>query len=163
MANLTSYKYVALGSSDYITLASYLIETKGAIVTLNPTANIIVVAPTPECPDVINEIGKYIDEEALSFQTSPIEIDSDNESLLIEDYSTDGNTLRQILSGTIAYYEDIKKSYDIRCETAENALAQARKDKDMYSRWYSEASSSSNRIKEQVKAISVLLSSIKFD
>lgn len=157
MENFTSYQYAANNADSYNKLATYAIFHTSANVSLFPGKQTLVVAPTPENPDVVKELGEFIDKEALDFRISPIDGDAD-EILALE--TADSDSLRRAIDLIKTKNEDVENSLQTRLEACENNLSQARKDKDNYQKWWLDSQHRENRVKEQVQAIAVLMNSI---
>lgn len=156
MENFTSYQYAANNATSYKALATYVINTS-ANVSLFPGKLTLVVAPTPENPDVVKELGTLIDNEALDFHISPIDGDID-EILAIETIDTD--SLRHVIDIIKTENEEDIKVLQTRLESCENNLSKAQKDKDSYQKWWHESQQRESRVKEQVQAITTLMNSI---
>lgn len=77
MEKKISYRYEAIDQESFISLASSIIEC-GAVITINPTEKSIVAqideAQYGSDNDPIRAIGTIIDDNALNFHITPVEI-----------------------------------------------------------------------------------------
>lgn len=162
MKKFTTYQYKANNDGSYHELAAYLVLT-GANIAFFPGKKIINVTPTEDHPDVINEVGEYIDKEELSFIILPIEIEDSDFNRLIEDETTDPDTLREIIKANKLHHEEVVKSMMTRLQVCEKNLHESERSRDNYNKWWLESTSRYNHVKAKVQAISVLLGSIYSD
>lgn len=151
-----SYRYAALSEDSYNSLAAFA-STIPAQVTLFPALHIIVVADDGVAEVVI---GKFIDDNALDFQISPIEIDADNLMATVECEATDPYTLREIISYMKSERASMMQAHEAVVADFKLQRDMAKSRCDRYSRWFNEASARNDRVKAQVEAIAVLLNSI---
>lgn len=149
-----SYRYAALSEDSYNSLAAFA-STIPAQVTLFPALHIIVVAD-----DGVAEVGKFIDDNALDFRISPIELDEDNLTEVVECEATDPYTLREIISHMKAERASMMQAHEAVVADIKRQRDMAKSRCDRYSRWWGEASARNGRVKAQVEAIAALISSI---
>lgn len=149
-----SYRYAALSEDSYDSLAAFA-STIPAQVTLFPALHIIVVAD-----DGVAEVGKFINDNALDFQISPIELDEDNLMATVECEATDPYTLREIISCMKAERASMMQAHEAVVADLKRQRDVAKSRCDRYSRWWSEASARNGRVKAQVEAIAALINSI---
>ena len=153
----TSYKYIAYDVESYEALASKAITT-GADVALYPSQKTIIVTPTKEAEDVIQFIGEYIDNSALNFRIYPMEIKEYSD--LFSDTVLDGATAKK-MANVLRQECDID-IFDLqkKLKEAKTSLETITKDRDNYQKWYHSSIVRESKIKEQLKAIGVLLNAI---
>ncbi len=157
----TTYKYVANNKDSYNSLAAYAV-TLPVTVTLFPQYNTIAISE-----DAANEVGKFIDDEALDFIIKVDQTEVDDIEELLSSPTTDTSILRDIAesfqASMKASAEQYQKDIDNVCaERADaiNALESKKKDAENYAKWWDEESAKNRRIRQQVEAIAVLVSSI---
>lgn len=132
--NLTAYSYKANTSESYSTLVEYATAMIAAQkITLIPFELTIIVEPKNDT--AISSIGSYIDQNGLDFHIATVEPAEEN--------------LTNIIS-------EITEKLNI----AEKSKADCQADADMYRKYWLDGSAEISRIKEQVNAIGVLLTSI---
>lgn len=157
----TAYRYVAGNEESYNRLAAYAMTLVANVYAYPGQMTIIIDG------SAAREAGEYIDDMGLDFHISPVEVDSDNLEDVIAAETADPGTLCSVIGRLLAEKEKMTAEYDKGClESAQeqirlrNALKQTETDRDMYKRWYEEASARTERIENQCKAISVLMDSI---
>lgn len=154
MEQTTPYRYEAKNDGSYNELAAYVTQLMGNV-SLFPELLTIVIDGR-----FANDVGKFIDKEGLDFFISPIEVDDNNIQDLINTAAVDADTLRKIIYRIM---EEKKAMAEANKSVLDDITKQcdfAKKDRDMYQRWYHETSEKADRVKSQVKAIAVLIDSI---
>lgn len=131
--NLTAYSYKANNGDSYSALAEFVTTIMAQKITLIPSELTIIVEPTKD--NSIALVASFVDENALDFHIAPVEAAPEN--------------LTNIIS------EITEKLND-----AESSKAAIQNDADRYRKYWLDGSAEINRIKEQVNAIGVLLTSI---
>lgn len=154
MELLTSYQYTAFNEGSYCSLAAYAV-TLPATITLCPEHLTIVASD-----NATKELGEFIDDNCLDFHIGQIEVNDENLHKVIDSITTDADTLRKII------YQ-MTEEKKIMVESHKNIIADITKQRDsikekrdMYQRWYAETSDKADKVKNQVKAIAVLINSI---
>lgn len=147
-------QYKALDNESYNALAAHAVNFP-ATVTLHPKLSTIVV-----CGDWHQKIRDLIHSESLSFQVEPIEFNDDSLEKLIDSDTTDAGTLREIIFRLINEKADAEDSYQKLINDITAQRDEARKGRDEYSKWWHEANFKNDRVKDQVKAIAVMINSI---
>lgn len=146
----TPYQYKALNEGSYNSLANYAV-TIPATVTLHPSLLTIVVSE-----DGAKEVGQFIDDNGLSFHINQIEVDDDNLRDVIDSETTDADTLRKIIYRMMSEKQSMIEAHDSITKQCEFA----KKDRDLYMKWYHESTQGADRVKSQIQAIAVLVNSI---
>lgn len=154
MKEYTAIQYNALDEDSYNSLAAYAITTP-ATVCLHPELDTIVISDS-----VSDEIGKFIDREGLDFNISPVEFSSENLKEVVDNPITDADTLRNIIYTLLREKEDMAEAHRDAISDIIRQKDVAENDRDRYKDWFYESNNKENRIKEQVKAIAVLINSI---
>lgn len=150
----TPYQYKALNEESYNSLAAYA-TTIPATVTLHPGLRTIVISE-----NAAKEVGQFIDENGLSFHINQIEVDDDNLRDVIDCETTDADTLRKIIYRVLEEKRAMAEANKSVLDDIAKQCDSAKKDRDMYQRWYHEISEKTDRVRSQVKAIAVLIDSI---
>lgn len=157
MEQNSSIQYNALNKESYDSLAAYVV-TIPATVTLHPSVHTIVI------PDnAAKEVGQFIDDEGLDFHIHPTEVDDEHLCELIDNETTDAATLRKIIHRMRE--NDVKyKNILTELQESNSELKQERddckNDYHQYQELFRDKASQYNRVKDQVKAISVLVNAI---
>ena len=154
MAQNTPYQYKAMNEDSYNSLAAYAVTTP-ATVTLHPGLLTIVISG-----DAANEVGQFIDSEGLDFHINPIEVHDENLGEVIDNETTDADTLRKIIYRLMGQREAMEEQHNNILADITAQRDDAQKSRDNYSKWLSEEAAYSNRVKSQVQAIAVLINSI---
>lgn len=150
----TSYQYKAINEASYNSLAAYA-STIPATVTLHPGLLTIVISE-----NATKEVGKFIDDNGLDFHINQIEVDDDNLRDVIDSETTDADTLRKIIYRMIGEKQSMIEAHESVLESITKQCDSAKKDRDMYQKWYYETTEKTNRVKSQIQAIAVLVNSI---
>lgn len=150
----TPYQYKALNETSYNSLAAYA-STISATVTLHPGLLTIVVSE-----NAAKEIGQFIDDNGLDFHINQIEVNDDNLRDVIDNATTDADTLRKIIYQLMGDKRAMAEAHKSILDDITKQCDTAKHDRDMYQRWYCEATEKADRVKSQVKAIAVLVNSI---
>lgn len=150
----TSYQYKAINEASYNSLAAYA-STIPATVTLHPGFLTIVISE-----DATKEVGEFIDDNGLDFRISQIEVDDDNLRDVIDSETTDADTLRKIIYRMMGEKQSMIEAHESVLESITKQCDSAKKDRDMYQKWYYETCEKTNRVKSQIQAIAVLVNSI---
>ena len=154
MEATTSYQYKALNDISYRVLAAY-VANLSANVSLYPEKLAIVIDGKAHV-----EVGKYIDDQALDFNIAPIELHNESLGELIDEEAVDAASLRKVIHMMIERHkQQSSKSENIIAEIAKDRDL-ARKDCEMYKKWYYDKSDHIGRVKEQVQALAVIIGSI---
>jgi len=150
----TPYQYKALNEDSYNSLAAYA-STIPATVTLHPGLLTIVISE-----NATKEVGKFIDDNGLDFHINQIEVDDDNLRDVIDSETTDADTLRKIIYRMIGEKQSMIEAHESVLESITKQCDSAKKDRDMYQKWYHETTEKTDRVKSQIQAIAVLVNSI---
>ena len=154
MEQTTPYRYEALNDGSYNELAAYAINLVGNV-SLFPAQHTIVIDGK-----FSNDVGKFIDQQGLDFHCNPIEVHDENIGEIIDNGTTDPDTLRNIIYRLLEQKSHMAEQHETVIAEIAKERDNAKKDRDMYMRWYSDSNSRSNRIKGQVQAIALLMSEI---
>lgn len=157
MEQKLSIRYVAANRESYESLAKFAVSLD-ATVTLFPTLNTIIVTE-----DAAKAVGGHIDTNGLDFHIETLDFDDEQLESAAEFTTIDSGTLRRIIARLTDQRADMSTEIaEIKNQLADvkEQLAEARKSEAQYSKWWSEASTCNNRLKQQVKAIAVLVNSI---
>lgn len=150
----TPYQYKALNEDSYNSLAAYA-STIPATVTLHPGLLTIVISE-----NATKEVGKFIDDNGLDFHINQIEVDDDNLRDVIDSETTDADTLRKIIYRMMGEKQSMIEAHESVLESITKQCDSAKKDRDMYQKWYYENTEKTDRVKSQIQAIAVLVNSI---
>lgn len=150
----TSYQYKAINEASYNSLAAYA-STIPATVTLHPGLLTIVISE-----NATKEVGKFIDDNGLDFHINQIEVDDDNLRDVIDSETTDADTLRKIIYRMMGEKQSMIEAHESVLDSITKQCDSAKKDRDMYQKWYYETTEKTNRVKSQIQAIAVLVNSI---
>lgn len=152
-----TYKYEAQNEKSYSSLVAFAV-TLPVTVTLFPKLQTIVI---PE--EAADEIGEFIDSECLDFIINTMRFEVGEEEELLSDPTADTTILREIAEAfqdTAKKWKEALSAVNTEKGKIEDLLAKASEDKARYAKWMNEDRTKSNRVIEQVKAISVLIESI---
>lgn len=150
----TSNQYKALNEASYNSLAAYA-STIPATVTLHPRLLTIVISE-----DATKEVGEFIDDNGLDFHINPIEVHDENLGDVIDNATTDANTLRKIIYQLLEEKRAMAETHKSVLDDITKQCDSAKENRDMYQKWYYETKQGADRVKSQVKAIAVLVNSI---
>lgn len=150
----TSYQYKAINEASYNSLAAYA-STIPATVTLHPGLLTIVISE-----NATKEVGKFIDDNGLDFHINQIEVDDDNLRDVIDSETTDADTLRKIIYRMMGEKQSMIEAHESVLDSITKQCDSAKKDRDMYQKWYYETTEKTDRVKSQIQAIAVLVNSI---
>ena len=157
----TSNQYKALNEASYNSLAAYA-STIPATVTLHPGFLTIVISE-----DAAKEVGEFIDDNGLDFRISQIEVDDDNLRDVIDNATTDANTLRKIIYSMMEkkrqsdeQHEEEAKSLHSDLFKCEADLLEAQRLRDSYREQWARCRAELTRVRKQVEAIAVMQQSI---
>lgn len=157
MEQTLSIRYVAANRESYESLAKFAVSL-GTTVTLFPTLNTILITESSE-----KAVNEYINTNMLDFIAETLDF-SDEQLESVADFITvDSGTLRRVIARLTDQRADMSTEIaEIKNQLADvkNQLADSRKSEAQYSKWWSEASVSNNRTKQQIKAIAILVNSI---
>lgn len=157
MEQNASICYHALNKESYDSLAAYVVTTP-ATVTLHPSIHAIVISD-----NAAKEIGGFIDDEGLDFHIHPIEVEDCHLYELVDNETTDAATLRKIIH-RMRENEGKHKNILTELQESNRKLKQERDDCKndylQYQELFRDKASQYNRVKDQVKAISVLVNAI---
>lgn len=143
MEQTSSVHYKALDTTSYNSLAAYVV-TLGVTVTLFPEHKAIVIDKAEA--DVL---GKFIDAKGLKFDIKPLAIHNENFAEVIDNPTTDAETMRLIASRLLG-----------RTKAMTDKLKDAESSKEQYCRFWDSARKENNRIKAQIENIAQLMLSI---
>ena len=150
----TSNQYKALNEASYNSLAAYA-STIPATVTLHPGLLKSVISE-----DATKESGQFIDDNGLDFHINPIEVHDENLGDVIDNATTDANTLRKIIYQLLEEKRAMAETHKSVLDDITKQCDSAKENRDMYQKWYYETKQGADRVKSQVKAIAVLVNSI---
>lgn len=150
MEQTLSIRYVAANRESYESLAKFAVSL-GTTVTLFPTLNTILITENSE-----KAVNEYINTNMLDFLAETLDFGDEQLESAADLITVDSGTLRRV----IARLTDQRTDMSTEIAEIKDQLADSRKKEAQYSKWWSEASTSNNRIKQQIKAIAVLVSSI---
>jgi len=150
----TSNQYKALNEASYNSLAAYA-STIPETVTMHPGLLTIVISE-----DATKEIGQFIDDNGLDFHINPIEVHDENLGDVIDNATTDANTLRKIIYQLLEEKRAMAETHKSVLDDITKQCDSAKENRDMYQKWYYETKQGADRVKSQVKAIAVLVNSI---
>lgn len=156
MAHATPYCYKALSAEDYNTLAAYIV-TSNLDASFFPKRFTIVVTPKEDEEVAFKEVGKFIDNEGLSFHINPIILDDINENNLINDEVTPSYMITEILVRKLTEHLDEEKSLKAQLTACEDNLSKAIIDKGLYEKWWKDEASKRVRIEDMLKALRLIL------
>lgn len=161
MENLTPYCYQANNSESYNTLAAYIVASP-LNASFFPKRLTIVVTPKEDEEETFKDVGKFIDDEGLSFHINPI-LEGESEYDLLENEVTPSCIIQAYLYKILAenaQKEDVAKSLQTRLEACESNLVSVKKDKDSYYKWWQDESAKRSRLEESIKAFRTLLNAV---
>lgn len=156
MAHATPYCYKALSAEAYNTLAAHIV-TSTLDASFFPKLFTIVVTPKEDEEEAFKEVGKFIDNEGLSFHINPIVLNDADENNLINNEVTPSYMIVEILVRKLTEHLDTEKSLQTRITACEEELSKVRQDKELYNRWWQEESTKRNRLENTIKAFRTLL------
>ena len=157
MEQTLSIRYVAANRESYESLAKFVVSL-GTTVTLFPTLNTILITENSE-----KAVNEYINTNMLDFLAETLDFGDEQLESAADLITVDSGTLRRVIARLTDQRTDMSTEIaEIKNQLADvkDQLADSRKKEAQYSKWWSEASTSNNRIKQQIKAIAVLVSSI---
>lgn len=157
MEQTLSNRYVAANRESYESLAKFAVSL-GTTVTLFPTLNTILITESSE-----KAVNEYINTNMLDFLAETLDFDDEQLESVADFITVDSGTLRRVIARLTDQRADMSTEIaEIKNQLADvkDQLADSRKSEAQYSKWWSEASTSNNRLKQQIKAIAVLVNSI---
>ena len=157
MEQTLSIRYVAANRESYESLAKFAVSL-GTTVTLFPTLNTILITENSE-----KAVNEYINTNMLDFLAETLDFGDEQLESAVDLITVDSGTLRRVIARLTDQRTDMSTEIaEIKNQLADvkDQLADSRKKEAQYSKWWSEALTSNNRIKQQIKAIAVLVSSI---
>lgn len=157
MEQTLSIRYAAANRKSYESLAKFAVSL-GTTVTLFPTLNTILITENSE-----KAVNEYINTNMLDFLAETLDFGDEQLESAADLITVDSGTLRRVIARLTDQRADMSTEIaEIKNQLADvkDQLADSRKKEAQYSKWWSEASTSNNRIKQQIKAIAVLVSSI---
>ncbi len=157
MEQTLSIRYVAANRESYESLAKFAVSL-GTTVTLFPTLNTILITESSE-----KAVNEYINTNMLDFLAETLDFDDEQLESAAGLITVDSGTLRRVIARLTDQRADMSTEIaEIKNQLADvkGQLADSRKSEAQYSKWWSEASVSNNRTKQQIKAIAILVNSI---
>lgn len=161
----TSYRYKAINTTSYNSLAAYIATvppTASVTATLHPGLSTIVVSG-----NFVADVNRFIDEENLEFHINPIAIHDENLGEVIDNEITDAATLRKIIYSMMEkkrqsdeMHDNIVKSLSDDLEKTEAELLEAQRLRDSYREQWARCRAELTRVRKQVEAIAVMQQSI---
>jgi len=154
----TSYRYKAINTTSYNSLAAYIATvppTAAVTATLHPALSTIVVSG-----NFVADVNRFIDEENLEFHINPIAVHAENLGEVIDNETTDAATLRKIIYQLLEEKRAMAETHKSVLDDITKQCDSAKENRDMYQKWYYETKQGADRVKSQVKAIAVLVNSI---
>lgn len=161
----TSYRYKAINTTSYNSLAAYIATvppTASVTATLHPGLSTIVVSG-----NFVADVNRFIDEENLEFHISPIAVHDENLGEVIDNETTDAATLRKIIYSMMEkkrqsdeMHDNIVKSLSDDLEKTEAELLEAQRLRDSYREQWARCRAELTRVRKQVEAIAVMQQSI---
>ncbi len=161
----TSYRYKAINTTSYNSLAAYIATvppTAAVTATLHPALSTIVVSG-----NFVADVNRFIDEENLEFHINPIAIHDENLGEVIDNEITDAATLRKIIYSMMEkkrqsdeMHDNIVKSLSDDLEKTEAELLEAQRLRDSYREQWARCRAELTRVRKQVEAIAVMQQSI---
>lgn len=161
----TSYRYKAINTTSYNSLAAYIATvppTAAVTATLHPALSTIVVSG-----NFVADVNRFIDEENLEFHINPIAIHDENLGEVIDNEITDAATLRKIIYSMMEkkrqsdeMHDNIVKSLSDDLEKNEAELLEAQRLRDSYREQWARCRAELTRVRKQVEAIAVMQQSI---
>lgn len=161
----TSYRYKAINTTSYNSLAAYIAAvppTASVTATLHPGLSTIVVSG-----NFVADVNRFIDEENLEFHINPIAVHAENLGEVIDNEITDAATLRKIIYSMMEkkrqsdeqHEEDAKSLHSdlLKCEAD---LLEAQRLRDSYRDQWARCRAELTRVRKQVEAIAVMQQSI---
>lgn len=157
MEQTLSIRYVAANRESYESLAKFAVSL-GTTVTLFPTLNTILITENSE-----KAVNEYINTNMLDFLAETLDFGDEQLESAADLITVDSGTLRRVIARLTDQRTDMSTEIaEIKNQLADvkDQLADSRKSEAQYSKWWSEASVSNNRTKQQIKAIAILVNSI---
>lgn len=161
----TSYRYKAINTTSYNSLAAYIATvppTAAVTATLHPALSTIVVSG-----NFVADVNRFIDEENLEFHINPIAVHAENLGEVIDNETTDAATLRKIIYSMMEkkrqsdeMHDNIVKSLSDDLEKTEAELLEAQRLRDSYREQWARCRAELTRVRKQVEAIAVMQQSI---
>lgn len=161
----TSYRYKAINTTSYNSLAAYIATvppTAAVTATLHPALSTIVVSG-----NFVADVNRFIDEENLEFHINPIAIHDENLGEVIDNEITDAATLRKIIYSMMEkkrqsdeMHDNAVKSLSDDLEKTEADLLEAQRLRDSYREQWARCRAELTRVRKQVEAIAVMQQSI---
>ena len=157
----TSYRYKAINTTSYNSLAAYIATvppTAAVTATLHPALSTIVVSG-----NFVADVNRFIDEENLEFHINPIAIHDENLGEVIDNEITDAATLRKIIYSMMEkkrqsdeMHDNIVKSLSDDLEKTEAELLEAQRLRDSYREQWARCRAELTPERKQVEAIAVM-------
>lgn len=143
MEQTASLHYKALDTTSYNSLAAYVV-TLGVTVTLFPDYSTIVMDKADA-----ETVEQFINAKGLKFDIKPLAIHDENLGEVIDNETTDAETMRLIAYRLIG-----------RTKAMANKLKDAEDNRERYYKFWMNANKENDRVKKQIEAIVLLYQSI---
>jgi len=161
----TSYRYKAINTTSYNSLAAYIATvppTAAVTATLHPALSTIVVSG-----NFVADVNRFIDEENLEFHINPIAVHAENLGEVIDNETTDAATLRKIIYSMMEKKRQSDEQHDEEAKSlhsdlfkCEADLLEAQRLRDSYREQWARCRAELTRVRKQVEAIAVMQQSI---
>ena len=165
---MESYRYQVKSQADYEKLAAWLMENEISFTSqfaLDHTTGekmfFITADLSPYTSDMRQALGNFLDNEIEHLMKADYMADIyDTADEAFNDPYADAGSLRTMLGITLDYLADEKNLHDSNIEDAEKQLEEVKKNRDLYQDRYFKEISKIGMVKEQVRAIALLMDSI---
>lgn len=165
---MESYRYQVKSQADYEKLAAWLMENEISFTSqfaLNHETGakmfFITADFTPYTFDMRQALGNFLDNEIEHLMNTDYMSDIyDTANDAFNDPYADAGSLRTMLGSTLDYLTDEKNLHDSNLEDVRKQLEDVKKSRDYYQDSYYKEISKGGRVKEQVRAIALLMDSI---
>lgn len=153
---MTTYRYKAINTDSFQSLANLIAPCMDVQATFFPLNKTIVISFQGEDASEIKWVADHIDDNALDFQITPVDIDGfETSDLLSQDLNP--ASLRDIIAREAQCYEDKIDLYATRCDAVEKELETIRQEKADYYNYWMEAVNKKDALRKQIKAVVTLM------
>ena len=165
---MESYRYQVKCQADYEKLAAELMENEISFTSqfsLDHTTGrkmfFITADLTPYTSDMRQALGNFLDNEIEHLMKADYMADIyDTADDAFNDPYADAGSLRTMLGSTLDHLTEEKKLHDTNLDDVRKQLDEVKKNRDFYQDNYYKEITKGGRVKEQVRAIALLMDSI---
>ena len=164
---MESYRYQVKSQADYEKFIGWLVDHKCNFTTQHnyvPSAGDhiyhVTVSAEDENADIFGAIGDFLDNETDLVKVANMNSLYESADDAFNDPYADAGSLRTMLGSTLDYLNDEKQLHDSNLEDVRKQLEDVKRNRDYYQDNYYKEITKGGRVKEQIRAIALLMDSI---